>query len=156
MKNVILSSCIQIREMFQAIKCIFLFFAVLPISDCMAHEEKRNAIMKCTETQKGIDLIIGHGNQTQANINPLYFVPSIEIDNVTTRMTFNIISVKHSFDLFSRNSNGTSRMICYTILAETFAGGIGPSIIKSCPTVNKIGILFYSSNILYIKSVLYP
>lgn len=86
--------------MFQAIKCIFLFFAVLPISDCMAHEEKRNAIKKCTETQKGIDLIIGHGNQTQANINPLYFVPSIEIDNVTTSLTLIITSVKHRFDLF--------------------------------------------------------
>lgn len=66
----------------------------------MAHEEKRNAIKKCTETQKGIDLIIGHGNQTQANINPLYFVPSIEIDNVTTSLTLIITSVKHRFDLF--------------------------------------------------------
>lgn len=47
----------------------------------MANEEKRTAIKNCTETQKGVDLIVGHGNQTQT-INPLYFVPAIEIDNV--------------------------------------------------------------------------
>lgn len=49
----------------------------------MANEDKMNAIKNCTETQKGIDLIIAHGNTTQTNISPLYFVPAIEVDNVS-------------------------------------------------------------------------
>ena len=59
------------------------FIAVQPVSACLTNEEKRNAIKNCTETQKGIDLIIGHGNQTQSHINPMYFVPSVEIDDVS-------------------------------------------------------------------------
>lgn len=55
----------------------------MSIPECMADEEKRRAIRNCTSTQKGIDLIVSHGNQTAERINPLYFVPAIEIDNVS-------------------------------------------------------------------------
>lgn len=61
---------------------ILSFLSVQPISACMANEDKMNAIKNCTEAQKGIDLIIAHGNTTQTNISPLYFVPAIEVDNV--------------------------------------------------------------------------
>lgn len=68
---------------------ILILFTDLPISDCMSNEEKRNAIQKCADTQKGTELVIGHGNYTDQRINPLYYVPSIEIDEVRRIMLYN-------------------------------------------------------------------
>lgn len=65
------------------IRLFHLSLSVQPVSACMTNDDKMNAIKNCTETQKGIDLIIAHGNATQTNISPLYFVPAIEIDNVS-------------------------------------------------------------------------
>lgn len=65
------------------IRLFHLSLSVQPISACLTNDDKMNAIKNCTETQKGIDLIIAHGNATQTNISPLYFVPAIEIDNVS-------------------------------------------------------------------------
>lgn len=75
----------MLADLWGELKYLILFsLQVLPIADCMAHEEKRAAIQRCTESQKGIDLIIANGNRTQERINPLYFVPAIEINEVRT------------------------------------------------------------------------